>query len=94
MEMVKQGQKTLKAASVELGMSYRQGKRVYRRYLEGGDEALIHGNTGKPSNRRTDPELARQALSLYAEKYDDFGPTLACEKLAERDGVEIGVNTP
>jgi hypothetical protein len=30
---------------------------------------------------------------LYAEKYNDFGPTLACEKLAERDGVEIGVST-
>ncbi|MDR3115815.1 MAG: helix-turn-helix domain-containing protein [Treponema sp.] len=68
MEMVKQGQKTLKAASLELGMSYRQAKRVYRRYLEGGDDALIHGNTGKPSNRRTDLDLVRQALSLYAEK--------------------------
>jgi molybdenum-dependent DNA-binding transcriptional regulator ModE len=85
LEMVKQGQKTLKMASLELGMSYRQAKRVYRRYREGGDEALIHGNTGKPSNRRTGPALVRQALSLYAEKYDDFGPTLACEKLAERD---------
>jgi transposase len=93
MEMVKQGQKTLKAASPELGMSYRQAKRVYRRYPEGGDDALIHGNTGKPSNRRTDPDLMRQALSLYAEKYDDFGPTLACEKLAERDGEEIGVSS-
>jgi hypothetical protein len=93
MEMVKQGHKTLKAASLELGMSYRQAKRVYQRYRGGGDEALIHGNTGKSSNRRTDPELVRQALSLYAEKYHDFGPTFACEKLAERDGVEIGVST-
>jgi hypothetical protein len=92
MEIVKQGQKTLKAASLELGMRRRQCKRAYQRYLEGGGDALIHGNTGKPSKRRTDPDLARQALSLYAEKYDDFGPTLACEKLAERDGVEIGVS--
>jgi hypothetical protein len=30
---------------------------------------------------------------LYAEKYDDFEPTLAGEKLAERDRVEIGVGT-
>jgi hypothetical protein len=37
MEMVKQGQKTLKAASLELAMSYPQAKRVYRRYLGGGD---------------------------------------------------------
>lgn len=91
-EMVKQGHKSLKAASLELGMSYRQAKRVYRRYRGGGDEALIHGNTGKPSGRGTDPELVCQALSLYTGKYDDFGPALACEKLAERDGVEIGVS--
>ena len=93
MEMVKQGHKTLKAASLEAGISYRQAKRVYRHYLEGGDEALLHGNTGKPSNRRTDPGLVRQALALYAEKYGDFGPTLASEKPAERDGVVIGVGT-
>jgi transposase len=93
MELVKQGHKTLKAASLEAGIGYRQAKRVYRRYLEDGDEALIHGNTGKPSNRRTDPDLVRQALALYAEKYDDFGPTLVCEKLAEQDGVAISVST-
>jgi hypothetical protein len=38
MEMVKRGQKTLKAASLELGISCRQAKRIYQRYLEGGAE--------------------------------------------------------
>jgi predicted peroxiredoxin len=93
MEMVKRKQKTLKAASLELGICYRQAKRVYQRYLDGGDEALIHGNKGRPSNRRTDDALVKKALSLYAEKYDDFGPTLAQEKLLERDGLEISVST-
>ena len=93
MEMVKRGQKTLKAASLELGISYRQAKRVYQKYLDGGDQALIHGNRGKPSNRRVDQVLVQQALSLYAEKYSDFGPTLAQEKLLERDGLGIGVST-
>jgi hypothetical protein len=36
--------------------------------------------------------LVRRALSLYAEKYDDFGPTLAGEKLVEREEVKIGVS--
>jgi hypothetical protein len=35
MEMVKRRQKTLKAASLELGISYRQAKRVYQRSVEG-----------------------------------------------------------
>ena len=35
MEMVKRKQKTLKAASLELGISYSQAKRIYQRYLIG-----------------------------------------------------------
>lgn len=93
MEMVKRKQKSLKSVSLELGISYRQTKRVYQRYLKGGDEALVHGNKGKPSNHRTDIELIQQALSLYAEKYNDFGPTFAQEKLLENDKLVIGVST-
>ena len=93
MEMVKRGQMTLKAASLELGISYRQVKRVYQSYLDGGNEALVHGNKGKPSNHRTEEALIHQALSLYTQHYSDFGPTLAQEKLLERDGVELSVST-
>jgi hypothetical protein len=93
MEMVKCGQKTLKAVSLELGISYRQAKRVYRRYLDGGDEALIHGNKGKLSNHRVDESLIEYAVFLYKEYYSDFGPTFAQEKMLERDGLNIGVST-
>jgi transposase len=93
MEMVKRGQKTLKAASMELGISYSQGKRVYQRYLTGGDNALVHGNTGKPSNRKSDEALIVKAVELYREYYNDFGPTLAQETLLERDGLEISISS-
>ena len=93
MEMVKQGHKTLLAASLELGISYRQAKRVYQRYVSGGDTALVHGNKGKPSNHKVDWMVIEYALSLYKENYSDFGPTLAQEKMLERDGLDIGVST-
>ena len=93
MEMVKRKQKTLKAASLELGISYSQAKRIYQRYLTGGDEALVHGNTGRPSNNRTDERAITKAVEGYREKYSDFGPTLAQETLSERDGIEISVST-
>jgi transposase len=93
MEMVKQKLKTLRAASLELGISYSQAKRIYRRYLEGGDEALVHGNTGKPSNNKTDEETVKKAVERYRERYSDFGPTLAQETLFERDGLIISVST-
>jgi hypothetical protein len=93
MEMVKRGLKTLKTASLEIGISYSQAKRVYKRYLTGGDNALVHGNTGKPSHNKTDETTVSQAIALFREKYYDFGPTLAQEMLLERDGLEISVST-
>jgi len=35
----------------------------------------------------------RTVLALVRERYPDFGPTLATEKLAERHGLKIGVET-
>src|SRR5215469_588682 len=93
MEMVKRKLKTLKAASLELGISYIQAKRIYKRYLSGGDEALVHGNKGKASNNKTDEAIVIKAVELYREKYYDFGPTLAQETMFERDGLEINVST-
>ena len=93
MEMVKQKLKTLKAASLELGISYSQAKRIYQRYVTGGDNALVHGNIGKPSNNKTDTKIISTAIALYRNRYDDFGPTLAQEMLEEKDGFEISVST-
>ena len=93
MEMVRRKLKTLKAAALELGISYSQAKRVYQRYLSGGDDALVHGNKNKPSNNRTDEGTVKKAVELYREKYYDFGPTLAQETLFERDGIALSVST-
>jgi transposase len=93
MEMVKQGKMRLKSASIELKISYRQAKRIYRAYQEGGDAALIHGNVGKTSNRKTEQNILEKATRLYREKYPDFGPTFASEKMAERDGLHLTVST-
>jgi transposase len=93
MEMVKRKLKTLKAASLELGISYSQAKRIYKRYLIGGDDALVHGNKGKKSNNKTNEKIVSKAVELYREKYYDFGPTLAQETLLERDALKISVST-
>ncbi|MDR1301192.1 MAG: hypothetical protein LBK43_01805 [Treponema sp.] len=89
--MVQRGLKTLVGASVEIGVSYRQAERIYKRYREGGDDVLVHGNKGRPSNHKTDQGIIERALQLYRGTYHNFGPTLAAEKMRERDGLEIGV---
>jgi hypothetical protein len=92
LEMVRQKQITLKAASVMIRLSYRQTKRLYASYKENGDKGLVHGNYGKSSNRKTSEIISNLALELYNEKYRDFGPTFAAEKMAEADGLSISVS--
>jgi len=87
LEMVKLEQMTLKAASVMLGVSCRQSKRLNAAYREKGDQGLIHGNYGRPSNNRTDEAILAKVIEAYRQKYHDFGPTFAAEKLAEEEKI-------
>ena len=93
MSRVKEKQMTIKEASELLGISYRQCQRIYKRYIEEGDKGLLHRNRGRPSNRKKPAEVTERVLALYRERYWDFGPTLAAEKLVERDGYEIDHET-
>ena len=93
LDLVKIGQLTQVEASRRLGLSYRQTKRIYRSYLMYGDEGLIHKSRGKPSSRAYTKEMKQAILSLYKQKYLDFGPTLASEKLEEEDGYKLHAET-
>jgi transposase len=90
MEMVKAKKLKLTKAAKQLEVSYRQAKRIYKKYLESGDVGLVHKNRGKPSNNNH-PQR-EQILSRYKERYAGFGPTLAAEKLIE-DGFYVDHET-
>ena len=80
-ERVKRGElQQLEAAELS-GLSYRQTRRLYQRYREFGDRGLVHLGRGRPSNRRKTSEFREAVLARYQERYPDFGPTLAAEKL-------------
>ena len=79
---VAQEEVTLIAASGLMGVSYRQGKRIWRRYQDEGDAGLVHRLRGKPSARGLPTALREQVLALCAEeRYEGFGPTLLAEQL-------------
>ena len=81
---VTDGELTLVQAAELMGVSYRQGKRIWQRYQADGDAGLVHRLRGQPSARRKPAALREQALALYAqERYADFGPTLMAEQLAK-----------
>jgi hypothetical protein len=48
---------------------------------------------GRPSNRELPADLHARVLALIRERYADFGPTLACEKLYECHGIRLAKET-
>lgn len=89
MQRLKDKRLTQKEAARLLGLSTRQVKRLWRAYRRQGAQGLVSGRRGKASNNRLDAGVVQQALDLLKEKYDDFGPTLAHEKLTEVHKLKI-----
>lgn len=80
-------------AAERLGVSTRQFKRLVRAWKQDGDAGLVSRQRGQPSNRRLAAETVRQIEQQLRETYPDFGPTLAAEKLAERDAIAVSRET-
>lgn len=92
MTQLRGGKLTLVQAAEVMAVSYRQSKRVWRRYRDRGDAGLVHRARGRPSGRRLAVELRQRVLARYAQRYPDFGPTLAAEKLAA-EGLSVDHET-
>jgi len=85
-------------ASAMMQVSYRQTKRLWRRYSNCGAEGLQHGNAGRESNRSKPKSFRKKVLNRVRKKYsgaigERFGPTLASEHLASEDGLEVDAET-
>jgi len=74
-----------KGAAQLLGLSVRQIKRLIRDYKQRGAVSVVSTKRGKPSNRRHKKEFKEEVVGLVKVHYSDFGPTLASEKLGERE---------
>jgi transposase len=84
--------KQVEAAEI-LSLSGRQIRRIVKRIRSEGGRGIIHRLRGRPSNRRISHKIKERVTRLYRRQYKDFGPTLASEKLRERDGIEINDET-
>jgi transposase len=80
-------------AATLLGVSTRQVRRLLRAYQAQGAPGLVSKRRGKPSNRQFAHGFKERVLSLVRERYADFGPTLAQEKLREDHGVVVSAET-
>ena len=91
---VKADELTQVEAAEMLNLSYRQTKRLYRRFVKLAADGLIHGNAGKRSNHSTTAKIRKRVLDLVKKHYggasgERFGPTLAAEHLAEDHGLVV-----
>src|SRR6266700_8043208 len=84
-QSVLDGKRSQSEASRLLELSPRQLRRLQQKLATGGDGALVHGLTGRPSNHRYDESFRKRVLRAYRQRYGDFGPTFASEKLAAED---------
>lgn len=89
------GEFSIAEAAVRMGLSYRQAKRLLRRYRDRGARGLVHGNLGRSSNRaRPLAELRARSLDLVRAHYsgppdERFGPALAAEHLEWDHGIKV-----
>ena len=76
-------------AAEYLDLSDRQIRRIVRRVRKEGERGTIHRLRGAGGCRRLSQTLKGKVLGLYRSQYRDFGPTLASEKLLERQKINI-----
>src|SRR5688572_25552296 len=96
------GRLPLTVAAAQLAVSYRQTKRLYRRYKTAGRAGLRHGHVGRRSNRARVAAEQAAILDLVRTHYGGtaargagqrFGPTLVAEHLAQDHGYTVAVPT-
>ena len=89
---VQQGHVTQVEGARRLHLSYRQVRRLLLGMAKRGDQAVVHGLRGQPSNRRLGRGFEQKVLARVRQRYADFGPTLAAEHLAE-EGLAVSRET-
>jgi len=86
-------QMSQKEAGEILQLSTRQIKRLLKRYKKQGAAGLISKHRGRQAANRLSESVKKRALDLLRTKYQGFGPTLAHEKLVEKEKIKLSVES-
>ena len=90
---VQSGRLRVTDACALIGLRRRQVFRLLRGLKQDGATSLLSKRRGKSSNHRLPAEVRTLALSIVRERYPDFGPTFAAEKLADLHGCPVSRET-
>jgi transposase len=89
MQKLSEKRMSQKEAGASLHVSTRQIKRLLKTYRQKGAAGLVSKHRGRKGNNRLAESVKKQALSLLKTKYRGFGPTLAHEKLVEKEKLKL-----
>lgn len=92
-ESVVEGRLSGVRAAEQLGLSERQVSRLRRRFEAAGAAGLVSARRGRPGNRQFSVSLRARVIAIIRERYADFDPTLAREKLHECHGIVLAKET-
>ncbi len=76
-----------------LGRSERQVRRLLRAFERDGPAGLSDKRRGRPAPNRIPKAYREYVLALVRERYRDFGPTFASEKLQEYHDIRVATET-
>ena len=76
-------------AAKQLDLCVRQVKRLKVKVKKHGARGIIHGNRGRPSNKKFSEEMTKRIEKLVKTNYSDFGPTFTAEKLRKNHQLEV-----
>ncbi len=89
LEHAVEGKTSLREVAVALGISYRQARRLKKRYVQGGPARLVHGNRGRPVAHALPPDLAERVVALHEHPYAGFNDTHFTEMLHDFEGIHL-----
>jgi transposase len=75
------------------GLCLRQLQRIVQRVKADGDSGVCHRARGRKPNNRIPETVKDKAIKLCQGRYHEFGPTLASEKLLEKDCIKVSIET-
>jgi transposase len=89
MQKLSEKRMSQKEAGAILHVSTRQIKRLLKVYRKKGAMGLVSRQRGRPSHNRLAEDVKKRVLNLLKTKYQGFGPTLAHEKLVEKEKLKL-----
>ena len=92
-EQIKAGRLSKIAGAERLGLCREQVQRLYKKFYKDGPTALISKKRGQLSNNRIPNPIREAVIKIIREKYHDFKPGFAHEKLTEEHEFKLSDET-